>query len=687
MENFQGGFIEEATDNINDLESALLLLEEDPANSELIERVFRAMHSLKGGGAMFGFDELSDFTHHMESVYDLVREGKLEVTRDLLNITLDSVDLMKKLLVVEDERPEEISVEHSKLVSGIKGFLVDAEENAPRGQVYESAGSNPDSGGTVIITYLINFVPDKDIMKNGTNPLYLIDELNSLGKTMVIANTCNIPELEKFDTSKCYISWRVFLSTSEDKNAISDVFMFVEDDCMLEIHKLGASDLLDDERFVRKIEECRESDSEIEINSIKDFAKSIKEEGNDKKSRQIKRKVANGRENTISSIRVSSDKIDQLMNLVSELVITQASLSLYTENSNNADLQPIAESVQKLTRQLRDNAFSISLIPLESMMTRFQRLVRDLSDELGKEINFSAKGTETELDKTIIESLTDPLLHIIRNAIDHGIESPDERKNKGKPANGEIVLKAFYSGANVIIEVSDDGAGIDPEKIRKKAIERQLITPDSALNDKELVNLLFLPGFSTAESVTDLSGRGVGMDVVKRKISSIRGEVDIESSPGKGTVVTVKLPLTLSIIDGLLVKIAGSQYVIPLSVVDKIFAVEHETIARASNNLVVLDGEQLPFYYLREEFGLDGKPPAREEMVVVEYENVRIGLATDSVVGEHQAVLKPLGKFYREQEIVSGGTILGDGSIALVLDTNKIINQFSNNNKIKEVIS
>ncbi len=686
MENFQSKFIEEAADNINDLENALLLLEDNPEDAEIIERVFRAMHSLKGGGAMFGFAMLSDFTHHMENIYDQVREGNLKVTRDLLNITLDSVDLMKKLLDKDHIGTEDTVREYNSLISSMESILkihAGNQDQAMRESINPAISKKEQKG---LSTYYIHFIPGLDIMKNGTNPLYLIDELCSQGESLVISRIQNVPGLEEFDIEKCYTGWDMFLSTAGDINAVSDVFMFVEDECTLDIHKLSDSDLFEEESFIKKTEEYRSDDSEIVINDLMEFIGQLNKERLGKQLNTAKRKATNGKDNAITSIRVSSEKIDQLMNLVSEMVITQASLSLYTENTQNLDLQPIAESVQKLTRQLRDNAFSISLIPLESMMTRFQRLVRDLSDGLDKEIKFTAIGTETELDKTIIESLSDPLMHIFRNSVDHGIELPDLREERGKKRQGEIILKAFYSGANVIIKVTDDGAGIDPQNIRQKAIDKGIITSESILNHKELLNLLFIPGFSTAKAVTDVSGRGVGMDVVKRKISSIHGEVDIDSVAGEGTDITIKLPLTLSIIDGLLVRIAKSQYVIPLSMVDKIFAVEHTKLANAYNNLVELDGEQIPFYYLREEFEEEGEAPETEEVVVVKFEGVRVGLAIDSVVGEYQAVLKPLGKFYKNQETISGATILGDGSIALVLDTNKIINHFSNHNKIKEEI-
>jgi len=371
------------------------------------------------------------------------------------------------------------------------------------------------------------------------------------------------------------------------------------------------------------------------------------------------------------------------MNLVSELVTTQARLSLFAEQNNITGLTAIAENVQKLSRQLRDTAFSIVLIPIENMLTRFQRLVRDLSSELKKDVVFVTEGADTELDKTIIESLSDPLMHIIRNSLDHGIEETQERIKMGKPKQGKITLKAFYSGANVHIMVSDDGAGIDPEKIRDKAISKGIIPPDKKLTKKEILDIIFLPGFSTAKTVTDVSGRGVGMDVVKRKIADIRGEVEVESEVGIGTTITIKLPLTLSIIDGLLVKVVDTDYIIPLSAVDKIYAVEHEKVYETFNNVLVLEGKQVSFFNIRKEFGKPDSTQSIEQVIVVNFDDNRVGLVVDFVIGEYQAVLKPLGKHYKKQEMISGATILGDGSIALVLDTNKIIKLFSHVEDLK----
>ncbi|MCK5169698.1 MAG: chemotaxis protein CheA, partial [Bacteroidales bacterium] len=486
-------------------------------------------------------------------------------------------------------------------------------------------------------SYYIYFEPNIDVFSDGTNPLFLLDELHTLGECKVFAHFNKVPEIEKIEITKCYTYWEVLLATNEDVNTISDVFIFVEDQCKLEIHEVADYDITKNDKIIDQIYKVAEEKTDIGVSEIQRIINKItsSEKRIDKIEKTIEKKgtLPSVKENVISSIRVSSDKLDQLMNLVSEMVTTQARLSLYAEQSDDGELLTIAEDVQKLSRQLRDNAFDIVLVPIETMLTRFQRLVRDLSKELNKDVVFIAEGADTELDKTIIESLTDPLLHILRNSIDHGIESAEIRKRLGKPEQGKIVLKAFYSGANVHIQIHDDGAGIDPEKIKEKAINKGIISKDTVLTKKEILDLVFLPGFSIAENVTGVSGRGVGMDVVKRKLIEIRGEAELDSEINVGTTLTIKLPLTLSIIDGLLVKIAHNFYVMPLSVVKKINATDHKNVVNKYNNLIVLDGEQIPFYYLREEFDLPEGEQEREQVIVVRYEDKEIGLVVDEVVG------------------------------------------------------
>jgi len=688
-EDFKAIFIEEATDLIADLESSLLSLEKTPSDKKLIERIFRVMHTFKGNCAMFGFEEMGDFTHHLENIYDQVREDKLKVNSEILDVTLESIDHLKNFLNDFELKDQNVKKAHGKLINKFISIIENDNQSESADQPIEEAGSGQEK------TYLIQFSPVGDIMQKGNNPLFIMDDLNGLGETKILTRTAKLPEFEKLDPSVCYTYWDIFLVTRADQQAIREVFIFLENAEVIPVHLLANQNLFSNPSFLKEIEENYSNQENLQYTEVSDFVNKLlgikipdnQDLEDDQEEADVP--VVNIRtqnDNKISSIRVSSEKLDMLMNLVSELVTTQAALSLFAENQQSPELMGLAENVEKISRRLRDNTFSICLIPIENMLTRFKRLVRDLSGELKKQVEFKTEGADTELDKSIIDSLVDPLMHILRNSMDHGIEDPETRKKAGKPAKGTILIKSFYSGTNVFIQIKDDGKGIDPDKIRQKAIEKGIITADSVMNKREIFDLLFAPGFSTAEKVTEVSGRGVGMDVVKRKILDIRGEVEIDSEINQGTTITIKLPLTLSIIDGLLVRVKDTHFVIPLSSVEKCYEIRHSKMVGNFNNLVILDGEQLPYCYLREEFRIPGEAPAIEQIVSVIYEEKRVGLTVDEVIGEYQAVLKPLGKMYKEIDIVSGATILGDGTIALVLDTNRIIKYFSHNLITEDVL-
>ncbi|MFA6401942.1 MAG: chemotaxis protein CheA [Salinivirgaceae bacterium] len=677
MEKFREKFVEEANDLINELEKVLLTLENQPKNPDLIQQVFRVMHSLKGGSAMFGFNKMDKFTHHLESIYDLIRNNKLEINNDILNITLASVDHLRNLLQEKDDEDTKNKVQNDLLVAKIQEIInenVMAESNGKTIQPMEQRQNKEHA------TYYLNFKPHANIFNFGTNPLYLIDELCDLGQYKVFPRFDNLPEIDELDATKCFIYWDIFLATNQGINAISEVFIFADDQCDLKVQKISELNLLDEKSFIGIIEESVRSQKEIDLDQMMLLTHDLEKIYEKEKEPQAQSKLGGASaETSISSIRVSSQKLDDLINWVSELVTIQARLSLFAQESNLAELDAISEEVEKISRRLRDDVFGIRLIPIETMLTRFQRLVRELSQELDKEVVFKTEGTETELDKNIIEMLADPLMHIIRNSLDHGIESAEERKNLGKPKKSIILLKAFYSGANVVIQISDDGRGIDPEKIKNTAITKGLIGAETELTKTEAFDLLFLPGFSTAQKVTKVSGRGVGMDVVKRKIAEIRGEVEIESEINKGTVITIKLPLTLSIIDGLLVQISDTKFIIPLSSVDKCYEFKHKVLENAINHLIRTDEKEVAFLNLRQMFQIEGTPPETEHVVVVQFGVAKIGLSVDSIIGQYQAVLKPLGRLYKNQNSVSGATILGDGTVALVLDTNKLISQYATN--------
>ncbi len=722
MQDLKKKFAIEAEEKIADLETAILVLEDNPNDKTKIESLFGAFHSLKGSGGMFGYNKISEYTHDIETIYDYVRKDRIKINTELLDITLSAIDHLKLLLRMGDNLDVQSENDHKNKTAQIKEWasvkLKDAQVDQP-----EPTPVYPDKEimNNVISTktYFISFKPHEHIFDNGTKPLYLIDELCALGDAFAIPHFEKIPGLDSIDPQLCYTWWEIFLSTDESQGTIADVFIFVEDESKIYIQNIAGDNLFEFEAFTSYLKILRDENTHADLKDLKKIindlslreiaAEPISEvAGKDDHSvapsdpatdvgAASKQEVkptpnkmtvpARASETAISSIRVSSEKIDVLMNLVSEMVTIQARLSMYAEKKNDLDLISIAENVQKLSKQLRDNAFSISLIPIGSILTRFQRLVRDLSATLGKKVKFVIEGQGTELDKTIIERVTDPLLHILRNSLDHGIETPEIRKQNGKPEEGTILFRAFYSGSNIHIEVKDDGAGIDKSKVIKKAIQNKLVHEDDKLSETQILNLIFAPGFSTATKVSDVSGRGVGMDVVNKKISEIRGEVLISSGLGKGTAITIVLPLTLSIIDGMQVMIGNTSYIIPTSAVYKIYSVKHSEVKNAFDNIIVIDNRQIPFFYLREQFNIYDSIPVKEEVLVVKYENREVGLIIDKVIGEFQTVLKPLGKHYKNQEFISGATILGDGAVALVLDTNKIISKFSivNNNKEKNI--
>lgn len=689
MNAHEEAFKEEAYELLAELETSLLELEESPDDMEVIGQVFRAMHTIKGSGAMFGFDAIAGFTHNVETVFDLVREGEIGVTKDLINLTLASRDHIKDLLDSGDKGDE---IREKEIIDGLQVLIPKAEvpkgtdhTPSPQGMAGEEpANAFPES------TFRIRFRPHLDIYANGTNPVSLLDELREMGECTVTPHTENIPLLGAMDPESCYIFWDIILITDQGMNAIRDVFIFVEDECELSI------DLIDNaEKFNVDAQDCSKL-GEILVKrgdlSEENLEKALKRQDllgeilvNEKATSKasvssalaeqaaVKKQITRRREAALStSIRVPADKLDSLVDLVGELVTVQARLSQKASMESDPDLVSIAEDVEMLTSGLRDNAMSMRMLQIGTTFSTYKRLVRDLSNDLGKRIELSTSGEETELDKTVIERLKDPLVHILRNSIDHGIEMPMDRREVGKEETGSIRLSAEHSGGNVLIRISDDGKGLDPEVIRAKAIEKGVISPDSDLTEKEINNLIFAPGFSTASEVSDISGRGVGMDVVKRSIESLGGSIEMESWKGDGTTITLKLPLTLAIIEGLLVTLGKGYFIFPLTSVEECVELPREEAGKKSGLLNIRD-EMVPYLRLREEYGILEEQPELEHVVIMETHEKRVGFVVDNVLGSHQAVIKKLGSAFKNAPDISGATILGDGTVALIVDVNKIL--------------
>jgi len=493
--------------------------------------------------------------------------------------------------------------------------------------------------------WIIRFAPGPDLLRNGTDPLLLIRELRQLGELRIAAETADVPTLAEMDPECCYLSWEMVLTTPASRDAIHDVFIFVEGQCELSIAPM--------EEMPNAASEPAQAASMLE---------------------QPAANFGRRRDDGCSSIRVSTAKLDQFVDLVGELVTVQARLGAIASRVEDPDVLAVSEEIERLTTALRENSMSIRMLPIRSTFERFRRLVHDLARDLHKEVELAIDGADTELDKTVIDRLNDPLMHLIRNSMDHGIESRELRLAAGKSTVATVRLSARYSGANVLIEVSDDGGGIDAEAVRKRAVAKGLIASGAQLTDSQVSSLIMSPGFSTARKVTDVSGRGVGMDVVRQSVEGLRGTIHVSSQPGAGTAVTLRLPLTLAIIDGLLVRVGHAFFVLPLANSLECIELTRQDIANTNGKHIAnVRGEIIPYIRLREYFDIRHERPEREQIMIAETEDGRCGFVVDEVLGDHQTVIKNLGRFYRHVQFISGATILGDGSVALILDPDKVI--------------
>ncbi|MBF0107716.1 MAG: chemotaxis protein CheA [Magnetococcales bacterium] len=689
-------FRTDAQENLDDLEDALLQLEAAPRDKELIGRVFRAMHTIKGTSSMYGFEEASRFTHQIENFYDVVRNGKAVLTKEVIDLTLAARDQLLAMIFgdgpVKGDRGEQ-----KRIADAFSGLL--RPNRGSGGEVVSRSTpvSVDEPARPVCRNVRFRFRVDDPIFQRATNPLVYLRALKQLGTCRVTCHDERVPPLEEIDPTVCYFSWDVGLVSDCSDDDIRGEFMFIEDELEeLAIHVLPepeAGDSLSEiEPSVPRLGDILLERGDISREALAEalskkprLGETLVSEGYLPESRvqsalqqqKMVRQMAEGgrRENSVSSVRVASDKLDELINQVGELVIVQARLRQVIAHCGEVpELTTVSEEITRLTENLRDSTMGIRMLPIDTLFGRFNRLVRDLSRELGKEIRLVTEGGDTELDKTVIENLNDPLVHILRNSMDHGIETPDERRRKGKTPTGTIRLSAIHSGASVLIRVEDDGRGIDRQRILAKAIERGLAPSGAVLSDEEVVNLLFAPGFSTASTVTSVSGRGVGMDVVKKTIEGIRGSVEIVDRKDQGITIDIRLPLTLAIIDGFLVQSGGDQFVLPLSTVKECVKLTRKEIAdNHGRQIINIRNEVVPYIRLRDVFHLDGGPLSQEQVVITEVDRDRVGMVVDRVIGQSQVVIKSLGDLFSNVAEFSGATILGDGRVVPILDVARII--------------
>ncbi len=680
---FKDKFIDEALTLLKKLEGDLLELENNPENKKHIEEVFRVMHTLKGVAGMYGFINIQNFTHQLETIYDLVRSGEIKITEHILDITLKSVDHIKKLLNQTELTEETNTEEHEKLNKEIleivisTGIPINEKTNNP----IKTNKQNIDD--SQLSTYYIMLVVEESFVIRGIKLIDIFKELASLGKYQIIEH--NFPESEKSENDT---TWGIYIATEKTADDIEDVFLFVSD-CII-IRKIAVGNLFSKEDFTEKLKQIKNTnnkeDNIVKQKSIIELVEKKYQNNEIKLLESIEKPKENKslnieEENIPEHIRVSSsrilvdaEKLDTLMFLVTELVTTQSRFDLALQNNSIENLHNVYLNIQKLTKQFRDNTLSMRLVPISDMMISFKRLIRDLSKKLGKEIEFTTQGMETELDKSTIDAISEPIMHIIRNCIDHGIELPEEREGNNKSRAGLIKLTAHHSGNFVFINIQDDGKGIDKERIVEKAINEKIIKKNAVLSEKEIYELLFLPGFTTAENVTEISGRGVGMDIVNKKIKDLRGEIEVNSELGLGTSFTIKLQQTIAILDTMLIQTGNMYFLLPLSEVEVCIQRTKNELYKSKNRRIEHEGTLISFVSLRDEFELKQNNSEKEQLIIINKHDKKFAITADKIIGEHQAVLKPLGEIFKNQKYLSGASILGDGEIAMMIDTGQLIN-------------
>ncbi len=706
-------FLSEANDLLDKLEEYLLELEQNPDDMETISAVFRSMHTIKGSAGMFGFDAISHFTHEAETTFDEVRNGRVAVSSELITLTLQARDHIREMLDNGDD--PSIAAESERLIKEFQVYLLkhdktgtkqeeekpavvvekpaapkEPEEKKPKPVAIEKeapkAAPKDEDTDPAEETWRIKLQFSPDVFINGTRPHALIAELADMGTISISPHFNGVPLLKDIDPVKCYVSWDVILTTSKTEDDIKDVFIFLDDTSKISIQKItdqtssGApkklGEILVDKKLVTQeaIKDVLGGQkplgtllTEKNIVSKEDVQAALAEQKHLKEQSEKKNQEMNAQ-----TIKVNSSKLDKLIDLVGELVTFNARLNQVASTVGSQQLSTLGEQGERLILELRDTTMDMRMLPIGTIFSRFRRLVRDLASETHKDIELITEGAETELDKTVIEKLNDPLVHLIRNSCDHGVELPEIRTQNGKPSTGMVRLRAQHAGAFVLITITDDGAGLNREKIKAKAVERGLINATDELSDNEIDNLIFMPGFSTAEKVTSISGRGVGMDVVKKDITSLGGSVSIQSTPGKGTTFTLKIPLTLAIIEGILIQLGDNFYILPLSNVVECLEFDQPIKRNSFCSSMKIRDEMMPFIDLRSFFGIEGDRPEIQQMVIVTDQDSRIGIIIDRVIGNYQTVIKPLGRLYQNVTGLSGATILGDGSVALILDVYKL---------------
>lgn len=666
MQQFLQTFFDESFEGLDVMESGLLNMDVGDTDAETVNEIFRAAHSIKGGSATFGLTEVASFTHHMETFLDEIREGKRTPDQNSVDLLLASVDSLREMLSASRDGGD-YDVERVADLEKQFEALMNAEptqSSAAPAEPGAAASSTPSGGGS---GWKIVFRPHDNLFLTGNDPARIFRELADYGELTAEVDGELLPNLQELDPERSYLSWTLYLKGDAPLSAVEEAFAWVEDECDLVIQPWQSE-------VETEAAESVASSADSELANEKEVSGELVVE----RRRSADRRKADRRGNASAdtgSIRVNIEKIDAIINMVGELVITQSMLSTLGENFDMSKMQKLRDGLVQLernTRELQEDVMRMRMLPISHVFHRFPRMIHDLSHKLGKEIELVMLGEGTELDKTLVEKISDPLVHLVRNAVDHGVEPIAERRAAGKSETGIVTLNAYHKGGNIVIEVKDDGRGLYPDKIRAKAVEKGLISEDTVLSREQTFDLLFAPGFSTAAVVSDVSGRGVGMDVVRKNIQSLNGTVDISSEPGKGSTFTVRLPLTLAILDGQTVVVGDETYIVPLISISESIQVKRGMVNHVAGQGETFQwrGEYLPVIRLGDLFGAKARAHELTEgiLVVVEGDGRNVGLFVDDLLGQQQVVIKSMEENYQRIDGISGATILGDGSVALILD-------------------
>jgi two-component system chemotaxis sensor kinase CheA len=672
LSQFHQIFFEESFEGLDVMESELLEMDLDDVNEETVNTIFRAAHSIKGGAGTFGFMPISEFTHVVETLLDEIRSGQRTMKANYIDLFLQSVDCLRGMLSdmqggnePEAERPAQLRKEFEVILNMAAAPTEDEDPS--------TAG---DGQG-----WLIKMSPHRDLLLTGNEPFRMFRELRDIvgDDCLEVTSYCDdVPDFSSLTPEECFLKWDLKVTKSVPLEDIKAVFEWVEDECDLEYLSLDSTsdaELSDADNHIEDASSAASAEAVAEVEQTSVEATEIKatEVKAEKSAKPVKKQAES------SSIRVSIDKVDSLINMVGELVITQSMLGELGSNFDLGRLAKLQEGLSQLeqnTRELQESVMKIRMMPISFAFSRFPRLVRDLGNQLDKKVNLVTLGEQTELDKTVMEKISDPLVHLVRNSMDHGLETTPERIAAGKKEEGTITLNAYHQGGNIVIEVADDGAGLNEEKILQKAVEKKLVPEKNNLSPEEIHQLVFLPGFSTADAVSDISGRGVGMDVVRKNIQALNGTIEVRSQRHKGSTFIIRLPLTLAILDGQLVQVCNETYIFPL-----VSIVESIQISRSSLNRVTagqyvmqLRNEYIPIVCLDQVFGLREADDSSENLmlVVVEGDTEKIGIVVDDLLGQQQVVIKSLEQNYKKVSGISGATILGDGTVALIIDISSI---------------